>query len=161
MLVCPSAQVVEQASAYTQFAPNNTSGSVSVDVNAAEYTLRFVQLSGACRLDGNALTMDVYMRFVAIPGAAMADQQTAQASWFMVLLQDQGQGQPAKILSRQVYPQQVNLLRNGERQFITEQYTINMRDVNASSLSNLVLLGGYVIDDEQWDFHEINPFFFQ
>jgi hypothetical protein len=147
--------VIEQAASYTQF----QDGYVG-EVDSAAYTLRFAQLRGDCKLDEDGtLSMSMSMRFVAIPGVAMSERQVIEAPWFIVVL-DQAAPE-TKLLAWRVFTQRIKLSRDGERQLLSEDYTVSVAGVTEAKLDDIAILAGYVLNDVQWQFHEDNPFLFR
>ncbi|NQY82587.1 MAG: hypothetical protein HRT36_06135 [Alphaproteobacteria bacterium] len=154
-LVCPRAEVIEQAASYTDFV-----STLHGDVNGVRYNVSFVGLSGECTLDGDGnLRLDLYMRFLAQAGVALEDNALTTAPWFLVLLREDGERR--EVVARKSFDQAVALSRNGDLVPVRAHFTITVPEQTEQSVAGLQVLGGFVLDDAQWDFNEQNPFYFR
>ena len=154
-LSCPRADVIEQASSYVDFAPNRTG-----DVNAIRYSVRFVDLKGECRLDEEGkLELDLFMLFLAQSGVALETDTVTSAPWFLVVLHRKDN--KLAVAARKQFTQAIEIKRDGDVVPIREQFSITVPGVNEATMAEYIIVGGFMLDDSQWDFNEANAFYFR
>ena len=154
-LVCPKADVIEQASSYSDF----LEGQVG-DVNAMRYSVSFSGLQGECSLDkeGN-LELDLYMLFQAQAGVGLEADTVSDAPWFLVVLRRSGD--QWAVAARQKFMQKIAIDRDSDSVAIREQFSVTVPGLNESTVEEYRVVGGFMLNDRQWDFNENNPFYFR
>lgn len=154
-IACPRVEVIEQASAYTNFVPRHQG-----DINALRYSVRFAGHSGGCELDEDGtLTLDQYALFLAQPGIGLLQDIQTQSPWFILVLQDEGEGQ--RVLAHEIFEQSVVLMKDGEAVPIREHFTITIPKQTRESLGRLQVISGFLLSDAGWEFNEAHPFYFR
>lgn len=154
-LNCPKADVIEQAASYLDFAEGRTG-----DVNAVRYAVNFVGLEGECRLDkeGN-LELNLFMLFLAQAGVGLKADTVTSAPWYLIVLHQEGD--QWAVAARQQFTQAIQVYRDGDAIPIREQFSITVPGLNEETVGEYRVIGGFMLDDAQWDFNETNPFYFR
>ena len=154
-LVCPKADIIEQASSYSDF----LEGQVG-DVNAMRYSISFSGLQGECSLDAEGnLKLDLFMLFLAQAGVGLEADTVTEAPWFLVVLHRNGD--QWAVAARQKFVQKIAINRDSDSVAIREQFSITVPGLSESTISEYSVVGGFLLNDGQWDFNENNPFYFR
>lgn len=154
-LICPNADVIEQAASYVDFAENRVG-----DVNAVRYTIHFSGLRGECALDADGnLQLDLFMLFLAQAGSWLKADTVTSAPWFLVVLHRSND--EWQVVARREFQQNVTLQRDGDTVPIREQFSITVPGLTKATVREYQIIGGFMLDDGQWNFNEENPFYFQ